>query len=166
VDGAIWRAACACFVLFSSFVRVCFKGEREGGAVFVRSPSSIEYRYSLSPSPSSVFLLSFFFFKKKTVSDLFCFSSPLRHHVCPFSNSFLPFALPRLSIYPLLPAKRPYPLCSPESNRIVPYRTILQYVFFSSPSNKLTNQTFSNLDDAQYVFEQSENGEHVRGRRQ
>jgi len=68
VDGVIWRAAPGCFVLFSSFVRDCFKGEREGGAVFVRSPSSIEYRYSPSPSPSSVFLL--FFSSKKLVSVL------------------------------------------------------------------------------------------------
>lgn len=167
MDGVIWRAARACFVLFSSFVRVYFKGEREGGAVFVRSPSSIEYRYSLSRSPSSVFLLSFSFSKKK-LCRLF-FLSVASPRMPSFSNYFSPFASPRLSIYPLLPAKRPYPLVVPNPYRIVPYRTILQYVSSSSPSNRLTNQTFSKLDDAQYVFERSgsDGGDKkVRGRRQ
>jgi len=125
VDGVIWRAAPGCFVLFSSFVRDCFKGEREGGAVFVRSPSSIEYRYSPSPSPSSVFLL-FFFFKKISVGSFLA----LRHHICLLFLSlslFLSFASPRLSIHSLLPAKRPYVLVVTYPYRIVPYRTILQY---------------------------------------
>jgi len=70
VDDVYWKAALACFVLFSSFVR---PSKERGRAVFVRSPSSIEYRYSLSPSSLSAFF-PFFFEKKNCVRPVFCFT--------------------------------------------------------------------------------------------
>jgi len=99
-----------CLILF--VVRAYFKGEREGGAVFVRSPSSIEYRYSPSPSPLSLL--------KNSVSDLFCFSRALRHHICPLIS----FASPRLSIRSLLRQRNLPPSRSPISKS---YRIVLYY---------------------------------------
>ena len=106
---------------------VCFKGEREGGAVFVRSPSSIEYRYSLSPSPSSVFLLSFLFLSK-IVSDLCSFFASPRMPSSYFQFFFSLLASPLDS---LIAPRKETPLVVPNPYRIAPYRTILQYVFSS-----------------------------------
>jgi len=142
VDDVYWKAALACFVLFSSFV--CPSKER-GRAVFVRSPSSIEYRYSLSPSPLSASLP--FFFSKKICQTCVLFYRALPHYICPH------FPSPRrLSIRSLLP-QRNLPRARTPPMDIVSHRTILQYVsLFLKETEK---PLYSNCHSAVYVFRES-----------
>jgi hypothetical protein len=130
VDGVIWRAASICFVLFSSFVQVCFKGERGRGSVCSFSILYLEYRYSLSPSPSFVFL-PFFFFKNFVCASRYHMPSSFL-----FLFSFLRLASPLDSL--VAPRKETPPARSPVS---ISYRTVLYYNTYSpSPSNRPTNQ--------------------------
>jgi len=139
VDGVMWSAAPACSALFSSFVGV--RREREGQC-FVRSPSTIEYRYSPSPSPSSTVFLPFFFLKN-LCRIVFCYSYALRHHICAplflFLLSFLRFASPLDSL--IAPSKETPPARSPVS---ISYRTVLYYntYFLLRPTDRLKS-TFS-----------------------
>ena len=148
-----------CLILF-----VCSgllqRGGRGRGSV---CSFSILYRISLFPFLFAVVCVFtiFFFFQKKTVSDL-CSVFPLRC-VTTYALFFLILFPPSLRLASRFthcsPQRDPTRSVVPNPHRIVPYRTILQYVFSSSPSNRLTNQTFSNLDDALYVFDRSESGE-------
>jgi hypothetical protein len=136
----------AYFVLFSSLVSVYCKKEREReGQCLIHSPSSIEYRYSPSPSPSSVFLRLFF---EKFVLDcvlLFLCVAASPHMPSSFFFSFF------FIIFSSLRLASRFTHCSPQGDPrplvvlSIPYRTILQRVS-SSPSNSLTNQpSFRNL---------------------
>ncbi len=142
MDDVYWKAALACFVLFSSFVR---PSKERGRAVFVRSPSSIEYRYSLSPSPLSAFL-PFFFPKTNCVSPVFCFTVR-----CLTTYALISFASSPLDSL-IASAKKP-PARSYSPMDIVSHRTILQYVslFFKETDKPL----YSNCHSAVYVFRES-----------
>lgn len=155
VDGVIWRAAPVCVVLFSSFVQVCFKGERGRGSVCSFSILYLEYRYSFSPSSSFVFL-PFFFFQKICL----CVASP--HALLVFF--FLFFSSPRLaSRFTRCSRKETPPARSPVS---ISYRTVPYYITIripSSPSNRLTNQPHL-MVHSMYLSDRK--AAKVRGRRQ
>jgi hypothetical protein len=136
VDDVKWRLAPVYSVLFSSFVKACFKGERRGSTC---SPSSIEYRYSPSVSPSSHFYP--FFLSKNSVGFVFLFSRALRHHMPSFS-----FASPLDSL--IAPTNKPLDR-SVSHMHIVSYRTIFQYVYLSS--KKLTN-LFAQIVKLRYMY--------------
>jgi hypothetical protein len=163
VDGVIWSAAPPALPYSLHLFRFTSKKREREGLCLVRSPSSIEYRYSPSPSPSSVFLLFFF---EKLCRIVFCCSYALRHHhICPHFFPFLFIIFPSLPLaFPLdsliAPRKEtPRPLVVP-----YPYRTVSYYItnVSFSPPNRLTNQpSLRNFDgrySTVYIFEQSESG--------
>jgi hypothetical protein len=127
VDDVYWKAAVACFVLFSSFVR---PSKERGRAVFVRSPSSIEYRYSLFPSSLSAFL-PFFFREKKLCQTCVLFYRALPHYICPHFPSSR-----RLSIRSLLPQTN---LPRARTPLWISYRIVLYYNTYLFSSKRLTN---------------------------
>jgi len=143
VDDVNWRAAPPALSYSLHLFGLASK-EREGGAVFVRSPYSIEYRYSPSPSPSSPFLpFSFFLFQKNCVGFVFLFSSALRHHNMPS------FPSPRLSIRSLLPQRN---LLSSRSPVCISYRSVLYYTTYLYSKRLL----YSNCHSAVFVFRNQE----------
>lgn len=139
VDDVNWRAAPPTLSYSLHLFRLTSK-EREGGAVFVRSPYSIEYRYSPSPSPSSPFLLYFLLFQKNCVRFVFLFSSALRHHNMPL------FSSPRLSIRSLLPQRN---LLPPRSPVCISYQSVLYYTTYLYSSKRLL---YSNRHSTVFVF--------------
>jgi len=128
----------ACLVLFSSFVRACFKGERGRGSI---CSFSILYRISLFPFPFAVVsVFTFFFFSSKNcVGFVFLFSSVLRHHNMPS------FPSPRLSIRSLLPQRNLLPSRSPIC---ISYRSVLYYTTYLYSKRLL----YSNCHSAVFVF--------------
>jgi len=141
VDDVNWRAAPPASSYSLHLFGLASK-EREGWAIFVRSPYSIEYRYSPSPSPSSPFFFNtfFFLFQKICVGFVFLFSSALRHHNMPS------FPSPRLSIRSLLPQRNLLPSRSPVC---IPYRSVLYYTTYLYSSKR---PLYSGRHSAVFVF--------------
>ena len=110
VDDVNWRVAP---VYLSCSLRLLGLGSKKRGRASICSPSSIEYRYSPSVSPSSPF--SPFSFSKNSVGFVFLFSCALRHHMPSFPS-------PRLSIRSLLRQRNLLPART--HMHIVSYRTI------------------------------------------
>jgi len=152
VDGVLWSAAPPALPYSLRLFRFTAKEREREGQCLVRSPSSIEYRYSPSPSPSSVFLR--FFFSKNLCRIVFCYSYAFHMPSFFLFFFFIIFSSLRLVSFLIAPRKET-PARSWSRIHIVPYRTILQRVS-SSPSNRLTNQpSLRNLDgrySTAYIF--------------
>ena len=112
MDDVNWRVAPVYIVWSSSsFVRACFKGEREGQYLF-----SILYRISLFPFLFAVVSIFTILFSQNCVGIVFLFSRALRYHIRGH------FPSPRLWIRSLLRQRNlspRFPICI--SYRIVLY---------------------------------------------
>ena len=139
MDDVNWRAAPPASSYSLHLFGLASK-EREGGAVFVRSPYL--YRLSLFPFPFAVVsVFTFFFsFSKICVGFVFLFSSALRHHNMPL------FPSPRLSIRSLLPQRNLLPSRSPVC---ISYRSVLYYTTYLYSSKR---PLYSNRHSAVVVF--------------